>query len=131
MIEMDEKNKGMSKRELVREISHVSQLKPEIVNSVINALTDIIIREAVLTGNFNLTNVFTIKTHERKARRQFNVNKDEYYEYPETKYLGIKLSDKIQGFHRWKQRTEYNQKHGLTQEDWQNRDGPELPKSKK
>ena len=131
MIKMSEEKKAMSKRELVREISHVTQLKPEVVNSVISALTDIIIREAVMTGKFILTNVFTINTHKRKARRQFNVNKDEYYEYPETKFLGIKLSKKIQGFHRWKQRTEYNQKHGLTQEDWQNREGPELPNSKK
>lgn len=127
---MANKKKVMSKREYVREISHVTQLKTEAVESVINALSDIIIREAIMTGRFNLANVFTIKTHERKARRQYNVNESEYYEYPETKVLGIKLSKKIQGYHRWKQRTEYNQKHGLTQEDWQNRDGPELPKSK-
>lgn len=125
------KNKAMSKREYVREISHVTQLKTEVVNSVIDALTDIIIREAIMTGSFNLTNVFTIKTHKRKARTQYNVNKGEFFEYPETKVLGITLSKKIQGYHRWKQRTEYNQKHGLTQEDWANRDSPELPEPKK
>ena len=121
--------RAMSKRELISEISEVTQLKPEIVRSVLNAFTDIFIREVVINGAFHLANCFTVKTHTRKARKQYNVNKGEYQYYPETKYLGITLSKKIKGFFRWKQRHEYNAKHGLTVEDWQNRKGPELPKS--
>lgn len=120
--------KSMTKRELITEISHVTQLKPIIVKSVLDAFTDIFIREAVMTGKFSLANCFSISTHTRKARKQYNVNKNEYQDYPETKVLDIKLSKKINGFHRWKQRHEYNEKHGLTIEDWQNREGPEIPK---
>ena len=111
--------KKMSKRDLVSEISHVTQLKKEEVNSIINALSDIIIREAVMKGEFTLPNCFSIKTHSRKKRKQYNVQTGKYFEYPKTKVLGITLSNKIKSFHRWKQRNEYNQKHGLTIEDWQ------------
>lgn len=122
------KKKPMSKRELIREISHVTQLKTEISESVMNAFIDIFIREVIMTGKFNLPNCFSVKTHTRKPRTQYNVNKGEYFDYPETKVLGITLSKKIKSYHRWKQRNEYNQKHGLTLEDWQNREGPEIPK---
>lgn len=121
--------RAMSKRELINEISEVTQLKPEIVRSVLNAFTDIFIREVVINGAFHFANCFTVKTHTKKARKQYNVNKEEYQYYPETKYLGITLSKKIKGFFRWKQRYEYNAKHGLTVEDWKNRKGSELPKS--
>lgn len=122
------KKRAMSTRETVREISEVTQLKSVAVKSVLDALADIIIRESVMNGKFNLSNCFSVKTHTRKARSQYNVNKGEFQDYPETKILGITLSKKIKGFHRWKQRHEYNNKHGLTLDDWKNREGPEIPK---
>lgn len=125
---MKNKKKAMTKREITKEISDVTGLKPAIVMSVLNAFIDIFIRETVLTGFFNLANCFSVRTYERKARSQYNVNKGEYQDYPKTEVLGIKLSKKIHGFHRWKQRHEYNEKHGLTVEDWQNRDGSDIPK---
>lgn len=122
------KNKKLiSKRELIKEISDVTQLKPEMVKSVLDAFADIFIRETIMTGKFNFSNCFSVKTYTRKARKQYNVNKGKYQEYPETEVLGITLSKKIHNFHRWKQRHEYNDKHGLTVEDWQKRDGPEIP----
>lgn len=125
---MEENKKAMSKRELIKEISDATQLKPDMVKSVLDAFADIFIRESVMTGKFNFSNCFSVKTHKRKARKQYNVNKDEYQEYPETEILGITLSKKIHHFHRWKQRHEYNEKHGLTIDDWREREGPELPK---
>lgn len=123
-------SKKMTKKEYIKEISDVTQLKTDVVESVVNALSDIITREAIMTGEFTLNNVFSIKTKTRKERRQYNVHKGQYYDYPEIEYLVINLSKKIQGFQRWKRRTEYNNKHGLTQKDWDNREGPEIPKSK-
>lgn len=125
---MSKNKKPMSRDELVKEISDVTQLKPEIVKSVLNAFADIFIREVVMKGVFLFSNCFSVKTHTRKARKQFNVNTGKYQDYPETKVLGITLSRKINNFHRWKQRHEYNSKHGLTIEDWRNREGPDLPK---
>lgn len=122
--------KPMSKKALIKEISHVTQLKPEIVESVINAFIDIFIREVIVNGKFLLSNCFSVLTKTKKARKQYVVSKGEYKEYPETKYLTIRLSKKIHGFHRWKQRNEFNEKHGLTIEDWQKRQGPEIPKGK-
>jgi nucleoid DNA-binding protein len=124
---MSDKN-AMTKREIIKEISDVTHLKQEVVKSVIDAFSDILIREAVMTGKFNLANCFSIKTHTRKAGKQYNVNKGEFQEYPETEILNITLSRKIHNFHRWKQRHEYNEKHGLTVEDWRNRDSPDIPK---
>ena len=124
---MTAKRKSMSKREIIKEISQVTQLKTKAVQSVLDAFADILIREAVMTGKFNFSNCFVIETHTRKARKQYNVNIGKYQEYPETSVLSISLSKKINGFHRWKQRNEYNAKHGLTIEDWQNREGPDLP----
>lgn len=121
-------NKSMTKKEIIKEISDVTGLKTEVSSSVLNAFADILIREAVMTGKFVFSNCFSIDTHIRSARRQFNVSSGEYKDYPETKILGIKLSKKINSFNRWKQRHEYNSKHGLTVDDWKNREGPDLPK---
>lgn len=119
--------KAMSKREIIREISDATQLKPEMVKSVLDAFADIFIRESILKGKFNFSNCFSVKTHKRKARKQYNVNKGVYQDYPETEVLSITLSKKIHSFHRWKNRHEYNEAHGLTIEDWQTREGPDLP----
>lgn len=121
------KKRSMSKREIIKEISDVTQLKTSVVKSVLDAFADILIRESIITGMFNFSNCFSIKTHKRKKRTQYNVNKGEYLDYPETEILGITLSKKIHYFHRWKQRHQYNEDHGLTIEDWQNREGPDIP----
>ena len=119
--------RSMSKRELIQEISEVTQLKPTMVKSVLDAFGDIFIRETVMNGKFNFSNCFSVTSHKRKARKQYNVNRGEYQDYPETEVLSIRLSKKINNYHRWKQRHEYNAKHGLTVEDWKDREGPEIP----
>lgn len=117
----------MSKREIISEISEVTNLKTDIVKSVLDAFADIMIRESVITGKFNFSNCFSVKTNIRPARRQYNVYKDKFEQYPETEVLSITLSRKIHNFHRWKQRHEFNDGHGLTIEDWQNREDEEIP----
>lgn len=124
---MSDERKAMTKRELIREISDVTNLRPDVVKSVLDAFTDILIRESVMNGHFYLSNAFSIKPIKRSARRQYNVNKGVYEDFPETEVLQITLSRKIHNWHRWKQRHEYNEKHGLTVEDWQNRKGGKLP----
>lgn len=113
--------KAMTKRELIREISDVTQLKPDIVKGVIDTFSDILIREAVMTGSFNLANCFTIRPVKRSARTQYNVHKGKSEFFPETTSLQIKLSRKINYYHRWAQRSKYNEEHGLTPEDWNKR----------
>lgn len=117
----------MTRREIINEISDVTDLKPVVVKSVLDAFADIFVREAVMTGKFNFSNCFTVKTNTRSARKQYNVHKGKFEDFPETEILGITLSRKIHYFHRWKQRHEFNEKHGLTIEDWQNRKDGEIP----
>lgn len=111
---------AMSRKELINEISDVTQIKRDIVDNVLKAFTDIFIRECVMTGSFNFNRAFKVETHVRSERKQYNVNTGKYLYYPETEVLSIKLSPKINSFHRWKLRNEYNAKHGLTISDWQN-----------
>lgn len=113
-----EDKKAMSRRELVNEISEVTQVKTEIVRNVLNAFGDIFIRECIITGKFNFNNGFSVDTHERKARKQYNVSSGKYIDYPATEVLSIKLSPKINKFHRWKMRNEYNLKNNLKISDW-------------
>ena len=124
---MSEETSPMSKREIISEISEVTNLKPVVVKSVIDAFSDIMIRESVITGKFNLSNCFSVKTNIRSARKQYNVYKDKFENYPETEVLSITLSKKIRNFHRWKQRHEFNEENGLTAEDWANREDGEIP----
>ena len=125
---MENENNGMSKREVIAEIAEVTNLKPVVVKSILDAFADIMIRESVITGKFSLANCFSVKTNVRKSRRQYNVYKDKYENYPETEILSITLSKKIHNFHRWKQRHEFNDENGLTIEDWANREDEEIPK---
>lgn len=128
-MKIDEKTeeKAMSKRELISEISEVTNLKPAIVKSVLDAFTDIFIRESVIKGKFYLANCFSVKTNKRKERRGYNVAKKKYEIYPATEILSITLAKGIHHFHRWKQRHEFNEKHGLTVEDWRNREDEDIP----
>ena len=119
--------KALTRRELVNEISEVTGLKDVVVRSVLDSFADIFVREAVMTGKFNFSNCFTVSTSTRKARVQYNVNKDKYEKFPETEILSIKLSRKIHYYNRWKQRHEFNNEHGLTVEDWRNRESEEIP----
>lgn len=127
-IKKNGKPKSMSRRQLIKEISDTTRLKPDAVKSVLDTFSDIFIREVVINGKFNFSNCFSVDTHTRKAGKRHNVNTGTYQYFPETKVLDIRLSKKINSFNRWKQRHEYNQKHGLTVEDWRNREGPDLPK---
>lgn len=112
----------MTKREVMQEISDVTNLKYDIVKSVLDTFTDILIRESVMNGVFRWDRAFSINTITRSARKQYNVSKGEYEFFPETEILQIKLSRNINSWHRWKKRYEFNEKHGLTPEDWENRD---------
>ena len=110
--------RGMNNRDLVKEISESTQLSKDAVKDVMDAFVDIFIRECVLNGKFNLHNAFSVESHTRKARKQYNVNNKKYIDYPETEVLSIKLSPKINSYKRWSQRNARNYKTGLTAEDW-------------
>lgn len=110
--------RGMNKRALVRELSESTQLSKDAVEDVLDAFVDIFIRECVINGKFNLHNAFSVETHIRSARKQYNVNTKKYFDYPETEVLSIKLSPKINSFKRWSQRNARNYRTGLTAEDW-------------
>lgn len=109
----------MEKRKLVKEISHATKLKTQAVKDVLDAFEDIVIRECVVNGKFKYRNLFSVDNHIRKERSQYNVQTGQYIKYPETSVLNISLSPKINSYYRWKQRHEFNQKYGLTIEDWQ------------
>ena len=110
--------RGMNKRALVKEISESTQLSKEAVEDMLNCFVDIFIRECVLNGKFKLHNAFSVESHVRSARKQYNVNNKKYIDYPETEVLSIKLSPKINSYKRWSQRNARNYKTGLTAEDW-------------
>lgn len=110
--------RGMNKRALIKELSESTQLSKDAVTDVMDAFIDIFIRECVLTGKFNLHNAFSVESHTRAARKQYNVNTKKYFDYPETEVLSIKLSPKINSFKRWSQRNARNYRTGLTPEDW-------------
>lgn len=126
----DKVKPSLSKRELIKIISDRTDLKPAIVKDVIDCFSDVFVEEVVTKGHFQLANCFTVETKTRKARQQYNVSKGVYEEFPEMNILSIKLSRKINSFHRWKHRNQYNAENGLTKEDWANRTSPELPKPK-
>ena len=112
------KKTAMSRRELYKEISNDTQLKTDVVESVMNSFVDIFIRECVMTGKFNMNGAFSVDTHVRKESMRYNVALKENLLYPETEVLSIKLSPKINSFHRWKKRHENNEKYGMTIDDW-------------
>lgn len=112
-------NKGLTKRELVKEISDMTELKTDVVMSVIDAFITIFIREVIVNEYFHLVNCFTVKSHTRKERKGYNVVEDELVTYPETRILTITLSNKIKYFFRWKVRNENNHKNNVTKDNWQ------------
>lgn len=112
------KRNSMTKRELVKEISDRTELKTEVVMSVINCFIDIFIREVIVNEIFTLANCFTVKSKKRKPRKGKSLETGEEVTYPETRVLSMKLSRKINYFFRWKIRNERNVELGMTPETW-------------
>ena len=57
---------GLSRQELVEEISKETLIRPEVVSEVLNSLTDIAIETILKDGEFNLMNLFKVKSYEVK-----------------------------------------------------------------
>lgn len=112
------KQKGISKRELVKEISNATELKTDAVMSVINCFTDIFIREVVVNEVFNLDRCFTVEAKPRKATKRVDFETGEKVLYPDTKVLSVRLSPKINYYFRWKLRHERNAKYDVDASSW-------------
>lgn len=111
--------RGMTKRDLVKEISDKTEIRADIVMSILNCLVDIIIREIVLNESFTaLSSIFNVKSHKRKARKTIDLKTKEEVTYPATRVLSVNLSPKINYFFRWKLRNERNMKNGTSRENW-------------
>lgn len=110
--------KGLRKDEVVKEISESTELKPAVVRSVLDCFTDIFIREVILHGVFHWNNCLDVSSKKRKSRRGYNVYTNEYKDYPETQYLSVKLSKKINNMFQWKQRNARNESNGVTKDNW-------------
>lgn len=109
---------GQSSRSIVREISDVTQLKPEIVQSVLNAWTDIFIRNVIVDGKFHWPRAFSVKTKKIKEHKGYDVTTGQYEIKPERNILQMVISPRIRNFWKWKEYTELNQSRGVTQENW-------------
>jgi hypothetical protein len=109
---------GESFDDIVREISNATQIKPDIVRSILKAWADIFIRNIILYGKFQWHNLFTVRTKVRKEYKGFNVVTGEYETKPAMPILYMSLSSRIKSYWRWKIRNERNAKHGVTAEDW-------------
>lgn len=105
---------GMSKREIIKEISDITTLKPDIVKNILDCFSDIMVRECIEKRSFHLANCFTVESKPRAARRAFNVHKDCYENFPATNVLTIRLSSRINSMSRWSQRHENNAKAGVS-----------------
>lgn len=115
---MEKNSHRMTKRELIREISDKTELKSDVVKSVLNAFTDIFIREVIVYGRFALANCFSINTTTRKEHTGYNMTTGKKEIRPETKHLSMRLSRKINYLFRWKIRNERNLKNGVSPENW-------------
>lgn len=109
---------GQSFNNIVEEIAGATELKPEIVSSVLKAWTDIFIRNVVLYGKFYWPRCFSVNTKIRKEHKAYNVSKKQYEIVPETKILQMSVSAKIRNFWRWKIRNERNKSRGVTKDNW-------------
>lgn len=103
----------MNKKELIKQISHDTELRPQIVKAVLDSFSDNFIREVVTNGEFHLNNCFTVKTKTRNARKTIDLKTGKPVVYPPTKVLSCSLSKKINYMFRWKNRYERNSNQSL------------------
>lgn len=111
-------NHGITKKEILHEISNNTELRYDIVEQVFNNLQDIMIREIILKEKFVFPNVFSVSSYEKPKRKGFNKRLNKVVTYPPTNVLTIKLSNKVKYFQRWKMRNINNKKYNVTPENW-------------
>ncbi len=112
------KNKSLTKTQLIRRISDETELRTDVVTSVIDCFTDVMIKEIVENESFHLANCFSVSAKERKARKTKDLKTGAIVEYPPTRVLRVSLSQKILYWFRWKVRNERNEQMGATPETW-------------
>lgn len=112
------KNKGLTKRQLIKEISDNTGLKTDVVEDVLNAFISIFIKETVVNERFYLHNCFSVESYERGKRKGYNIKEEKEVEYPPTRILKITLSDKVKSLFRWKMRNLNNLKYNVDSENW-------------
>lgn len=110
--------RGMTKREIVREISNNTELRADVVESVLDNFADIFEREVIVNEKFHFGNLFSVESKKRGKRKGKDLKTGEEIEYPETRVLSIKLSRRINYYFRNKVRVERNLKLGATPETW-------------
>lgn len=110
--------RGMTKREIIREISSNTELKSDLVESVLDNFADIFEREVIVNEKFHFGNLFSVESKKRSKRKGKDLKTGEIVEYPETRILSIKLSRRINYYFRNKVRMERNLKLGATPENW-------------
>lgn len=108
----------MTKSQLVKRISDLTKIKQSVVKDVLNAFTDVFTEEVVSNGTFHFGKCFTVNSLPRKARRAYNVTTGEYYDYPETNVLSIKLAREINYMYRWSQRHQRNVQNNISVSDF-------------
>lgn len=112
-----ERKRGMTKDQVIREVSNETELKYDAVMAVYNSLVNIFIRESVINEYFVIPDFLTVESHDRKPRPSKDRHGNEVV-YPATRVLSARLSKKVNYYMRWKVRNDRNAKNGTTPETW-------------
>lgn len=120
MIEIKETTytDSKKKREIIKEVAEVTKTTQGAVEDILNAFTDIAMREMITTGAFawpGLPTVNRIKTGEVK---RYQKDLDKTLIYPESYQLRAKIPSSVRKLHREMIRNLNNEKNGVSAENW-------------
>lgn len=109
---------GMKKAEVISEIAKATNLKKHVVEDVLNAFSDLAIREQVTTGAFCFPGLPRVYRVARNAVLRYQPDLDVTLKYPTTFQLRCKMSSPVRKLHREMQRNLNNIENGVKNEDW-------------
>lgn len=117
-IKKTEYTDSMKKPQIIKEIAQVTNMTQGEVTDVLNAFTDLAIREMVTTGAFAWPGLPTVTRIERKGVKRYQSDLDKTLLYPNTYELRARVPASVKKYHREMIRNNNNEINGVSREDW-------------
>ena len=117
-IKSTEYTDSKKKPEIIREVAQVTKMTQREVTDVLNAFTDIAIREMVVTGAFAWPGLPTVTRIEKEGVLRYQSDLDKTLLYPNTYELRARVPSSVRKYHREMIRNNNNEINGVDRENW-------------
>ena len=111
-------NEGKTKAQIIKEVAELCKMTQADVRDVLNAFTDVCMKEMIVTGVLAWPGLPTVTRIEQKEILRYQKDLDKTLLYPKAVQLRARVPIQVKKLHREMFRNQNNQINGVSVEDW-------------